>query len=94
METAKTFLIIDSFYTVSGVVLTLLQCLSGKPSIDSILSDENGEKWRIVNNAVDVNGEQNRKILREKEKDMMFLFELEPIGHKSKPAKGTELYIS
>jgi hypothetical protein len=89
----KSVIVVDSFYTVSGRIFSALQCFKEWLEIGVILLSEEGEKWQIIDNSVILSGVKNQEMLKEKEKDSIFLFELEPIGHNFRPITGTILQI-
>jgi len=83
----------ESFYTVSGCVFAALQFADDRVATGLIVSAEDGKQWKILDNDVKVGGKV-QAILDQKALEGIYLYELQPINHKIKPAVGQELSLS
>ena len=92
-KTDISFLIIDSFNSISGLTFVFLKCPNGRINNDTFLLDEAGVEWRVIDNDVKVGGVSNKKLVEEKSKEYIFLYQLES-GHVApRPKIGQELFM-
>ena len=84
--------VLESFWTVSGRMFVVLERNSGKLDINSRIVSNDGKEWEIIDNAVTV-GSKHKELLKLVEEDRVFFFELNPIGHGSKPSIGEILTV-
>ena len=86
--------VIDPIYTISGTILAILECNTGRLEVNTILVSNNDiKKWRVVNNSVVVGGKDNMALLKKAEEKFWFFNELEPIGHSTAPPKDDILLV-
>jgi hypothetical protein len=86
-------LVIDSFISVSGLIFVFLKCPNGRIDSNTFLLDEAGVEWRIIDNDVELGGVSNKKIVEEKSKEYIFLYQLESKYVAPRPQIGQNLFM-
>lgn len=85
--------VVDSLYSVSGVVFSVFQCNTGMIDIDTMLSADNGQQWKIVENGLPIGRQSDIKLQTRIKDELLYFYRLAPINHSVKPEVGTMLRV-
>ncbi len=86
--------VVESAYTVSGIVIVILEGTKSAIALDTELYDTAGKKWVIDGNNNPI-GRASDTAIQKKVKDRsLFMYSLQPIGHKTKPSAGEILTMA
>jgi len=85
--------VVESFFTVSGKIGSLLESGSGIIDIGTTLTDHE-KKWKVIDNNLQI-GRQNDIELRKRATDNFWiLYFLQPLDHSQKPEAGAKLRVT
>jgi len=87
-----TAIVRESFYTVSGRIFAALQFAGDRLAVGVSLQAEEGIQWTIIDNQVKV-GAKMQAIFAAKSEEDIYLYELRPIDHQTKPAVSQVLTV-
>ena len=85
--------IVESFHTVSGVIGSVLECGTGMLDINTVLT-YNEKKWKITKNNLLIGRQKDTQLQKSVNENFWFLYNLKPIGHKTKPEVGKLLRVT
>ena len=96
METLKssseTIEVIQSYYTVSGDVFSVLQCRTGMLRIGTLLSNDHLQ-WTIVKNNLVIGRKKDIELQERMKANFFYMYKLLPIDHTAKPSVGEILSV-
>ncbi len=85
--------VVESNYTISGKVVSVLECGTGMLDLDTILADQE-KKWKITKNNLIIGRPKDTEFQKRKRNNFWFLYNLEPIDHTERPEVGRKLRVT
>ena len=88
-------IVLDSQISLNGQhIIVGLKCYLGKLNVGTVLSSIDGKQWKVVDNELlNCFPKETQKMLRVKESESIFMFDLQGIGHMETPSVGQELRL-
>ena len=92
-NTEKSITVHDANMTVSGLLICALKCSNIQLNKEDILFDEEGRKWKVIDNDVKVRFVDSKRILKEYEEASIGFVKLEVINFNGLPKVGQLLQL-
>lgn len=82
----------ESSYTVSGKIISILECGAGMLDINTVLGYKE-KKWKIIQNDMPIGRPKDIALQKKVKDNFWYLYDLEPIGHSERPKVGSSLQV-
>jgi hypothetical protein len=85
--------VVESFFTVSGKIGSLLESGTGVIEIGTILTDHEW-KWEVIENNLPIGRQKDTQLRKRAIDNLLFLYFLKPINHSQRPKAGVKLLVT
>ncbi|MEP6466458.1 MAG: hypothetical protein ABJB05_09130 [Parafilimonas sp.] len=85
--------VVESNYTVSGKIISALECGTGMLSINTLLTNQE-KKWNVIKNNLIIGRPKDIELQKRITDNFYFFYNLEPIDHTERPEVGTRLRVT
>ena len=89
----SSLIVIESFYTISGIIYSVLACGTSMLDVGTMLVSANGKSWQITKNGFVIGRPKDEKLQKRVAENCWFQYKLQAINHIELPQTGVELRI-
>ena len=85
--------VIESMYSISGVVFSILECRDGMLDVGVIIRSVDGVQWKVTENNLLIGRRNDARLQKLVADNDYFFYRLDPIGHSKKPDTNAVLQV-